>query len=102
MYADGSQVADGMHWGVHGVPYHAESTLSSAQVLKGQVGSADSDIVREIFDVCSSYEHTRRKREENTPPLPFLPPIKLKNIIIKVLTRWWTADRVCDEERRRT
>ena len=25
---------DGMHRGVHGVPYHAESTLSSAQVLK--------------------------------------------------------------------
>ena len=29
-----AHVADGMHWGVHGVPYHAESTLSSAQVLK--------------------------------------------------------------------
>ena len=25
-----SHVADGMHWGVHGVPYHAKSTLSSA------------------------------------------------------------------------
>ena len=29
-----AHVADGMHWGVHGVPYHTESTLSSAQVLK--------------------------------------------------------------------
>jgi len=29
-----AHVADGMHRGVHGVPYHAESTLSSAQVLK--------------------------------------------------------------------
>jgi len=28
-----AHVADGMHRGVHGVPYHAESTLSSAQVL---------------------------------------------------------------------
>ena len=48
-----AHVAAGMHWGVHGVPYHAESTLSSAQVLKGRIGEPHGRTIYDHVDVCA-------------------------------------------------
>ena len=52
-----AHVADGMHWGVHGVPYHAESTLSSAQVLDGQRKGKKSFIAKILL---AALKRTRR------------------------------------------
>ena len=65
-----------MHRGVHGVPYHAESTLSSAQVLRGVCdalavahpwASASSFSLRsQSLADCDSQGRQSRSGEENS------------------------------------
>ena len=57
-----AHVAAGMHWGVHGVPYHAESTLSSAQVLKGRIGEPHGRTIYDHVDVCALHPGSVSRR----------------------------------------